>query len=94
MKRIRGKKGTGKIKENALKQFRETRDKLQDEHPELLFGIREKLLSTPQEEVPASISRDVPVDRQKNMETVLKFLETNPNFMGGDLKGLLSGKYH
>ncbi len=95
MKRIYRKKEKKQVRDKALEQFRETRDKLEGDHPELLGSIRDKLVEVEQG---GQIMHDnpgtVPIDRKKNMDTVLRFLETNPEFLEGDFKGLLSGKYH
>ncbi len=78
-----------KVREEALRQFRETRRRLENDHPELLAGIRGKIIDSE-----PSVSDKVTIDRKKNVETVLRFLEINPGFAEGNFKGLLSGKYH
>lgn len=93
MRRIYGKKRSEKAKSEALAQFRETRDMLNESHPGLLDDIKDRiLLADPQQEMPDM----VPIDRKKNMETILKFIEMSPDsgLLKGELKTFLSDKYH
>ena len=95
MKRIYRKKEKRQVRDDALEQFRETREKLETENPELLGSLRDKIIESGQGvAVSGEDSKTVPIDRKKNMDTVLRFLEINPGFLEGDLKGILSGKYH
>ncbi|GJL84493.1 MAG: hypothetical protein DHS20C02_02680 [Micavibrio sp.] len=95
MKRIYRKKEKKQVREKALEQFRETRKKLEGEHPELLGSLRDKILESEQSlNMSNEDSESIAIDRKKNMDIVLRFLEMNPGFLEGDLKGLLSGKYH
>lgn len=80
------------VREEALRQFRETRRRLENNHPELLEGLRGRIVESGN----AGLKEDdkVSIDRKKNVETVLRFLEINPGFAEGNFKGLLSGRYH
>jgi len=93
LRRIYSKKETGKPRDRALAQFRETRDMLNQSHPGLLAALKGRILGDDSEE---EIPDMVPIDRKKNMETVLKFMEISPDsdLLKGELKTFLSDKYH
>ncbi len=82
-----------KVKEEALKQYRITRDKLEMDHPGLLSSIRDQILN-------ASAKRDsqevsyYAVDSKKNLETAIKFLEISSEspLIQAELKKMLLKK--
>lgn len=92
MKKIYRNNEKKQVREEALRQFRETRSRLENDHPELLAGLRDRIVEA-KGAMPKEQDR-VTIDRKKNVETVLRFLEINPSFAEGNFKGLLSGKYH
>ena len=96
MKFIDKKRKTADIKKEALKQLRETRGIINAQYPDLLDtmrGVVNKIqehenhpgLRTPDETM-------VKIDQQKNMETILKFIELKPHSDGlkQELKRILS----
>lgn len=60
------------VQERALAQFRETRYKLESDHPDLFRAVRNAVRE------PQDGSELLKVDRQKNMTAVMKFLELCP----------------
>lgn len=66
-----------KIREDALKRMREAKDNID---PELLDKAREAIATGVQKEREARLDKhepegDVPVDRKKNLHTIIKFLD-------------------
>ena len=84
MKRINKKRKTQKIRENALKQLRETRAHLEKEHPQLLEKTREIIEKAGQTPEMTDSHQDsdpdetVNIDRKKNLETILKYAALKP----------------
>ena len=84
MKRITKKRKTKKIREDALKQLRETRAHLEKEHPQLLEKIRkivEKANQAPERESTEMMSGSdemISIDRKKNLEAILKYAALKP----------------
>jgi hypothetical protein len=72
LRRIYYKKGKKSVREQALDQFRATRDRIETVHPELMQNLRNSLLGA---ENPSTI----PIDRRKNLATVLRYLELCPD---------------
>ena len=99
MKRFYSKRKRSKAKEEALGQIRKTRKKLMKQHPELLERIqqlymeKEKQAAAPiKEEVE---TQDIQIDRNKSIETVIKFLElSNSEEMNEKIKSVLSARLH
>ena len=80
MKRVYFKKGKSVLRQRTIDQIRHLRAKITAENPGLLESVRGKL---PQSES---------IDRQKNLHTVMKFMElkqTSPAF-NAKLKSILS----
>lgn len=103
MKRIYKKRKSSEIKQKALEQFRETRAFIEAQHPELLDELcniiervneKEQLAAskTAKQKTTASEDPMVKVDRQKNLETILRFVELKPHSDGlkQELKKLLT----
>lgn len=74
------------LKKKAIKQAKALREKLESEHGEVFAKIREHAQrkhaeqtgeSTPVAEAPSKRIeiKNIPIDRQKNLKTVLKFIE-------------------
>ena len=84
MKRINKKRKTQKIRENALKQLRETRAHLEKQHPQLLEKTREiiekagKTPEKPKAQVKEEHGDEITIDRQKNLEVILKYAASKP----------------
>jgi hypothetical protein len=72
MKRILQKRASEALRAQALEQMRLTSAYLERELPGLLTEVRERVGYT-QEPV-----LSVPIDRKKNIETVLKFIALKP----------------
>ena len=89
MKHILKKRKSAAIKQKAIEQLRETRELINEKHPALLDSMR-SLVEKVQEvgnkpTSPPVISNNdalagevIQIDRQKNIETVLKFMELKP----------------
>ena len=94
MKRIKDKRKTEKLRKDAMKELRKTKAHLEKEHPALMEAMRKlvkkagKVEEAPKVEEPKpqeNTEEDVVViDRQKNIEAVLKYAALNPGT--GDLK--------
>ena len=89
MKNISKQRKTRKVRENALKQLRETRAMLQKEHPQLFEKIRKivagankaQTADTPSASIkPEDQAPDeaVTIDRKKNLEAILKYAALKP----------------
>lgn len=81
-----GENGEKSLRNQALAQLRETRLKLETEHPELMKTLRRQIDNL--EKAAPAIS----VDRRKNISAVMKFLETcpNPGIFRDEIKSFLS----
>lgn len=58
------------LREQALAQYRATRDKLESDHPGLMQDLRDQLQT-------AGGDSEVPIARRKNLEAVMLFLEAS-----------------
>ncbi len=68
-------------------QLRQTRAKIKEDHPDLLGAMKEKILAL-QDAQSAPIetgTKEQVIDKQKNISTVMKFLETKPDNKAMDI---------
>lgn len=87
MKRIIKKRKTRKIREDALKQLRETKAKLQKDHPDLWAAVKKLVEKTGAAEAAFPDAKTAPVqgnetevvDKEKTMEIILKYAAKNPD---------------
>ena len=63
------------MQEEALRQFKALRDKIEKQQPSLLEDVREKLFQEERQEISKASGDFVAIDRKKNMITVRKLLE-------------------
>jgi hypothetical protein len=106
MKRITQKHKSEKIRADAMEQLRETRGVLNDKYPDLLNQMGQ-IVEKAKEDGTLDLPIDPPVqktaplppsgseltiDRQKNLETILKFIELKPHsdHLKQELKDILS----
>ncbi len=92
MKRIKDKRKTEKLRKEAMGELRKTRAHFEKEHPALLEAMRklvakvgkvEEEQATPEETAkPVDTDEMVVIDRQKNLEAVLKYAALNPGTSG------------
>lgn len=75
MKRIQQNKKRKSAANEALKQFRVLRDRIESQQPDLLGDLRNQLFSGERAAIDTASKSDLVIDRQKNMATVLKLLE-------------------
>lgn len=75
MRRIQKNKKDGKVQEEALKQFRALRARIESQKPDLLGDLRDQLFADEKETIDTARKSDLVIDRKKNMATVLKVLE-------------------
>ncbi|MEM7650696.1 MAG: hypothetical protein AAF204_01265 [Pseudomonadota bacterium] len=90
MKKINKQRNTRKIRENALKQMRETREMLHKQHPQLFEKIKKLVAASRQDEdaakhkveakarVEEQEEETVHIDRKKNLEAILKYAALKP----------------
>ena len=98
------KKTSSDVKKKTLEQMRELRDRFEKEHPDLLKKIRHEVQkqSLYEEERLQEQARetaengDVPIDRRKNLETVMAFAKNNTGSaeFQAKLKKLLLSSLH
>lgn len=72
------------LEEAALKQLRETRDKITQSNPDLLNTIRDEILGR-QKRGDSAQGDEEAIDKQKNIKTILKFLEQKDSNPAMDL---------
>ena len=95
MKRIYKKRKSSEIKEHALKQLRETRAMIEGQSPDLLKKMQDiigAMDKEPESRQKPEENSMVEIDRQKNLETVLRFIELKPHSdnLKQELKKLLT----
>ncbi len=100
MKRISKKHKSKEIRAQALKQLQETREVIDKKCPDLLDKVGELVQRTQDIEQDQKNSKDAEavsqdelvIDRHKNLETILKFIELKPHadHLKQELKTLLS----
>ena len=90
MKRISKKRKTQKLREDTLKQLRQTRKKLQKDHPDLFAAIQKlvkkaseaeeagKNQEKPREKASDDEAEMVQIDKKKNLEAILKYAALKP----------------
>ncbi|MCB1652199.1 MAG: hypothetical protein KDI46_09110 [Alphaproteobacteria bacterium] len=105
MKRIYKKRKRHDIQKQALEQLKETRAQIAAQNPELLermqalaeekaveagIPLQTQALKTAQK-LEDKRDGDIPIDRQKNLETILRFIELKPesDLLKRALKGLI-----
>lgn len=79
--------GSG-VKQQAIRQLRETRARIREEHPGLLADLKQKIIASGLEgalkcgevmshkpEMPAD---DLLIDKKKNLETIMQFMAMSP----------------
>lgn len=73
------KENSKKIREKALKQLRETRAKINADHPDLLASVKktiERVKNAPAAPKPVieQSTKEIKINREKNLKAVMKFL--------------------
>lgn len=72
MKRVIYKKGASRVRQAAVEQLRQTREKISADNPGLLESIRKKI----HQNIDINgFSGDLSIDKRKNLHTVMQFLE-------------------
>jgi len=81
-----------------MKQFRKTRKKLKRDHPELLDRIQALYLEQQKQERAQqnyAETKEIPIDRNKSIETVIKFLElSDSEDIQKRIRSVLAGALH
>lgn len=64
-----------------MRQYRETEEKLRAEHPEMMAALKRQVLAQKPEAAKSAAppAGEVPIDRRKNLETIMKFIENAPD---------------
>ena len=94
MKYILKKRRSQALRAQALRQYRETRDAILRDHPDLLDDMKVKIEAAqastpspqktappkPKERAPeVTKNNEVKIDKSKNLETIIKFIEAHPD---------------